>query len=163
MLPCLVCGARRGIEASHTGPHGLGQKSPDLSAIPLCARRHRTGKDSYHKLGPRKFAELHDLDIPAIVARLNRKPFIRIETGMFIGYLEDQQYVLGMTEEGIASAVRRMTRLCDEDRVCRDFGSAHNLAIKSVNKTTRARSGEGRSRFPAKRSAPAVRMPTGHG
>ena len=74
MLPCLVCGARRGIEASHTGPHGLGQKSPDLSAIPLCARRHRTGKDSYHKLGPRKFAELHDLDIPAIVARLNRKP-----------------------------------------------------------------------------------------
>src|SRR4029077_584023 len=53
-LPCLVCGARRGIEASHTGPHGLGQKSPDTSAIPLCITHHRTGKDSYHKLGPRK-------------------------------------------------------------------------------------------------------------
>ena len=121
-LPCLVCGARRGIEASHTGPHGLGQKSSDTSAIPLCTRHHRTGRDSYHKLGPRKFGELHNLDIPAIVGRLNRKPFIRIETGMFIGYLEDQQYMLGMTEKGIASAIRRMTRLCKEDRACRDFG-----------------------------------------
>jgi len=65
---------------------------------------------------------LHNLDIPAIVARLNQKPFIRIETGMFIGYLEDQQYLLGMTEEGLASAVRRMTRLCEEDRGCRDLG-----------------------------------------
>jgi hypothetical protein len=100
----------------------LGQKSPDSSAIPLCTRHHRTGKDSYHKLGARKFAELHNLDIPAIVARLSRKPFIRIDTGMFIGHLEDQQYLLGMTEEGIASAVRRMTRLCEEDRRYRDFG-----------------------------------------
>ena len=118
-LPCLVCGATRGIEASHTGPHGLGQKSPDTSAIPLCARHHRTGKDSYHKLGPRKFAELHDLDIPAVVVRLSLKPFIRVETGMFIGCLEDQQYLLGTTKDGIASAVRRMTRLCEEDRRCR--------------------------------------------
>ena len=53
--PCVVCGGSRGIEASHTGPHGLGQKSPDSSAIPLCAKHHRTGNDSYHKLGPRKF------------------------------------------------------------------------------------------------------------
>src|SRR6266481_536082 len=103
------------LDVSRKRPHGLGQKSPDLSAIPLCTRHHRTGRDSYHRLGPRKFAELHNLDIPAIVGRLNRKPFIRIETGMFIGYLEDQQYMLGMTEEGIASAVRRMTRLCEED------------------------------------------------
>jgi hypothetical protein len=102
----------------------LGQKSPDTSAIPLCTRHHRTGKDSYHKLGPRKFAELHALDIPSIVGRLNLKPFIRIETGMFVGYLEDQQYLLGMTEEGIVSAVRRMTRLCEENRRCQDLGSA---------------------------------------
>jgi hypothetical protein len=132
-LPCLVCGARRGIEASHTGPHGLGQKSPDSSAIPLCTRHHRTGKDSYHKLGPRKFAELHDLEIPAIVARLNRKPFIRIETGMFIGYLEDQQCLLGTTADGIASAVLRMTRLCEEDRGCRDLGRADSHASDSLS------------------------------
>jgi hypothetical protein len=31
---------------------GIIQKSSD-SAIPLCARHHRTGDDSYHKLGPR--------------------------------------------------------------------------------------------------------------
>jgi hypothetical protein len=33
--PCVVCGGARGIEASHTGPHGLGLKSPDSSAIPF--------------------------------------------------------------------------------------------------------------------------------
>jgi hypothetical protein len=132
-LPCVVCGARRGIEASHTGPHGLGQKSPDSSAIPLCTRHHRTGRDSYHKLGPRKFAELHGLNIRAIVDRLNLKPFIRIETGLFIGCLEDQQYFLGTTEEGIANAVRKMTRLCEEDRGCRDLGRADSPALVNTS------------------------------
>lgn len=115
--PCVICGERRGIEASHTGPHGLGQKSPDTSAIPLCHKHHRTGRDSYHKLGARRFAQVHDLDIPAIVRRLNLKPVIRVESGMFVGYLEDQQYVLGQTEAGIEPAVRKMVRMCGEDRL----------------------------------------------
>jgi hypothetical protein len=34
------------------------QKSLDTSAIPLCTKHHRTGADSYHRLGPRKFSEL---------------------------------------------------------------------------------------------------------
>jgi hypothetical protein len=117
-LPCVVCGITRGIEASHTGPHGLGQKSPDSSAIPLCGKHHRTGKDSYHKLGPRKFAELHDLDIPAIVCKLNLKPTIRVETGRFVAYLENQKYVLGKTEAGIGPAVREAMQLCREVRMC---------------------------------------------
>jgi hypothetical protein len=116
-LPCVVCGSRRGIEAAHTGPHGMGQKAPDTSAIPLCSTHHRTGKDSYHRLGPRNFAELHDLDIPALVRRLNLKPIIRVQAGSFIGYLEDQQYLLGTTVEGVSTAVRRMVRLCREDRL----------------------------------------------
>ena len=117
-LPCLVCGARRGIEASHTGPHGLGQKSPDSSAIPLCTRHHRTGKDSYHKLGPRKFAKLHDLDIPAIVVKLNAKPTMRVEAGRFVTCLEGQRYVLGNTEAGIRPAVRAAIQLYSEVRMC---------------------------------------------
>lgn len=88
-LPCAVCRATRGVEAAHTGPHGLGQKSSDLSAIPLCGRHHRTGQDSYHKLGPRKFAEAHRLHIPAMVARLSAKPSIRVESGRFVGRLGD--------------------------------------------------------------------------
>jgi hypothetical protein len=116
-LPCVVCGAPRGIEASHTGPRGLGQKSPDSSAIPLCYRHHRTGKESYHRLGPREFAQEHDLDIPAIVRRLNTKPVIRIEAGAFVGYLESQQYRLGSTREGIVPAVRKMIKLAAEDRL----------------------------------------------
>jgi hypothetical protein len=108
---CVVCGVSRGIEASHTGPHGLGQKSPDSSAIPLCARHHRTGNDSYHKLGPRKFSQVHGLDIPEIVRRLNRKPIIRVEAGFFVGYIESEQYFLGSIGDGIVAAVQKMIRL----------------------------------------------------
>jgi hypothetical protein len=42
-LPCSVCRTTRAVEAAHTGPHGLGQKSSDLSAIPLCPSHHRKG------------------------------------------------------------------------------------------------------------------------
>ena len=108
---CVVCGASRGIEASHTGPHGLGQKSPDSSAIPLCSKHHRISKDSYHRLGPRKFAQVHGLDIPEIVRRLSRKPVIRVEGGRFVGYIEDEPYVLGNIGNGIVPAVQKIVKL----------------------------------------------------
>ncbi len=110
-LPCTVCRTTHAVEAAHTGPHGLGQKSSDLSAIPLCGRHHRTGDDSYHRLGPRKFAEVHQLNIRAIVARLSAKPFIRVESGAFVGRFGDQEYELGPTEAGLARAIRRMSQL----------------------------------------------------
>ena len=102
------------VEAAHTGPHGLSQKSSDLCAIPLCVRHHRTGNDSYHKLGPRKFAEVHQLNIPAIVGRLSAKPLIRVESGTFVGRVGDQEYELGSTEVGVAWAIRRMRELRNE-------------------------------------------------
>jgi hypothetical protein len=110
-LPCSVCRTTRQIEAAHTGPHGISQKSSDLSAIPLCRRHHRTGNDSYHRLGPRRFAEVHHLSIRAIVVRLSAKPLIRVESGTFIGCLGNQEYVLGSTEVGLARAIRRMSEL----------------------------------------------------
>lgn len=115
--PCVVCGVQRGIEASHTGPHGLGQKSPDKSAIPLCHRHHRTGADSYHRLGPRKFSEVHGLDIPSIVSRLNAKPSIRIEGGQFVGHFEDECYVLGQVQSGLESAIGKVIRIRREAHV----------------------------------------------
>jgi hypothetical protein len=110
-LPCSVCYTIRQVEAAHTGPHGIGQKSSDLSAIPLCRKHHRTGDDSYHELGPRRFAEVHRLNIRAIVARLSAKPLIRVEAGIFVGCLGNREYVLGSTEAGLARAVRRMNEL----------------------------------------------------
>ena len=116
-LPCAICGETRGIEASHTGPHGIGQKSSDYSAIPLCDKHHRTASDSYHKLGPRKFSQRHHLDVTALVRLLNRKPVIRIEAGRFVGYLDDQPFILGRADGGVGPAVRKMTQLTREDRV----------------------------------------------
>ena len=113
-LPCSVCRTTRAVEAAHTGPHGLSQKSSDLCAIPLCVRHHRTGNDSYHKLGPRKFAEVHELNILAIVARLSAKPLIRVVSGTFVGRVGDQEYELGSTEVGVARAIRRMRQLRSE-------------------------------------------------
>ena len=110
-LPCSVCRTTRSVEAAHTGPHGLSQKSSDLSAIPLCAKHHRTGDDSYHRLGPRRFAEVHHLHIGAMVARLSAKPFIRVESGAFVGRFGEEEYALGPTEAGLAQAIRRMSQL----------------------------------------------------
>lgn len=113
-LPCSVCRTTRAVEAAHTGPHGLSQKSSDLFAIPLCAKHHRDGDDSYHKLGPRKFSEVHQLNIPAIIARLSAKPCIRVESGTFVGRLGDQEYLLGSTEAGLTRAIRKMSELRQE-------------------------------------------------
>jgi hypothetical protein len=89
----------------------LGQKSSDSSAIPLCAKHHRAGPDSYHRLGPRKFSQVHGLDIPEIVRRLSRKPVIRIEAGAFVGYIDDEPYTLANTGQGIALAVQKIIKL----------------------------------------------------
>jgi hypothetical protein len=119
-LPCVVCRSRWQIEAAHTGPHGMGQKSSDLSAIPLCARHHRTGNDSYHKLGSAKFSEVHQLSIREVVARLSAKSRIRIESGSFVGRLGNEEYRLGPIRGGLAPAIRRMT----EFRRARELDSA---------------------------------------
>ena len=64
-LPSAVSG-RGPCQAAHTGPHGLGQKSSDLSCIPLTRREH-----AEYDANPRGFAEKHGLDIPALITRLN--------------------------------------------------------------------------------------------
>jgi hypothetical protein len=94
----------------------MAQKSPDTSAIPLCARHHRTGGDSYHKLGPRAFERHHRLDIRAIVSHLNTKPSIRIELSSFIGRYRDEDYVLGPVKIGLRAAVRQVLLIKREER-----------------------------------------------
>ena len=64
-LPSAVSG-RGNCQACHTGPHGIGQKSSDLSCIPLTRREH-----AEYDANPRGFAERHGLAIPALIARLN--------------------------------------------------------------------------------------------
>jgi hypothetical protein len=53
------------VEACHTGPHGIGQKSCDLTCIPLTRQLHRE-----YDASPRAFMERHGLDVQAVVARL---------------------------------------------------------------------------------------------
>jgi hypothetical protein len=62
------------IEAAHTnglGPRGLGQRSSDFSAIPLCYWHHQGNRDSYHRLGERLFAQTHQVCLGELVLALN--------------------------------------------------------------------------------------------
>jgi hypothetical protein len=80
-LPCHVCDGPThwGLllprcqdgptEAAHVGRRGLSQKSPDRETIPLCAKHHRLGKDSHHKLG-KKFWWHHGIDREKLIAEL---------------------------------------------------------------------------------------------
>jgi hypothetical protein len=114
-LPCLICGRNTGIEAAHTGPHGIAQKSSDRSALPLCARHHRTGADSYHKLGPRAFERHHRVELRAVVANLNEKPLIRIESGLYVSRYRGEEYVLGLLSVGLQAAVHKALAIKRED------------------------------------------------
>jgi hypothetical protein len=51
------------------------------------------------------------MNILAIAARLSAKPFIRVQSGAFVGRVGDQEYGLGSTEAGVAQAIRRMREL----------------------------------------------------
>src|ERR1039458_1602919 len=64
------------VEAAHTNavsPRGIGQKTSDFSAIPLCAAHHRENLDSYHRLGERWFAQVHQIRLPELVQALNSR------------------------------------------------------------------------------------------
>jgi len=68
-LPCIGCGRQRGIEAMHTGPHGLGQKASDLNALPGCRQCHR----ELHQIGPVRFQERHTVNFQQWVETLNAR------------------------------------------------------------------------------------------
>jgi hypothetical protein len=76
-LPCVICSGVRGpSEAAHTkvlGSAGMGQRSTYRSCIPLCSWDHTLRFDSYHEIVPEnQWAELHNIDLPALVDQLNR-------------------------------------------------------------------------------------------
>jgi len=61
------------IYAHHAGPHGLSQKSPDRTCIPLCWRHHdRNSTASIHTLGKR-FWLVYGLDRNALIEELNAR------------------------------------------------------------------------------------------
>jgi hypothetical protein len=66
-LPCVACLTRWNVDPCHTGPHGIGQKSSDLSCIPLCRRHHRE-----FDANPYGFEEHFKLNVPALIARFNQ-------------------------------------------------------------------------------------------
>lgn|ERR1041385_1094911 len=73
-LPCLICGGK--AEAAHTGSDGgMRLKASDYSCVPLCHGCHRGGNDSYHQLGRESFERVHQVDLAAIVRRLNHDWF----------------------------------------------------------------------------------------
>src|ERR1019366_3723974 len=77
-LPCVVrsrvSGGATVIEAAHTnalGRRGMGQKTTDFSAIPLCSRHHRTNPDSYRVLGKNGFS--NGIDLKKLVLALKSR------------------------------------------------------------------------------------------
>ncbi len=153
-LPCIICGRTGRIEAAHTGPHGIAQKSSDTSAVPLCSRHHRTGRDSYHKLGARAFERHHDIDLRLIVARLNVKPCVRIDHGIFVGRLGDDNYILGPVGIGLRAAVRQILAIKSEDRSWRSLdgdGQPDMREFLRIRSRLQAEfNGQGRTHFAGK-------------
>ena len=65
-LPCAACLKTWNVDPCHTGPHGINQKSCDLSCIPLCRSCH----DAFDA-DPRGFAARHNMDVAALIQKFN--------------------------------------------------------------------------------------------
>jgi hypothetical protein len=77
--PCCVCEKLymcpyiKRTYAHHAGAHGLSQRSPDRTCIPLCWRHHdRLSSISVHSLG-KKFWSAYNLDRAALIAEYNER------------------------------------------------------------------------------------------
>jgi hypothetical protein len=70
-LPCAVCETTFGVEACHTGPHGLQQKASDYSCIPLCIEHHRGGNAALDKIGRVAFEAKFNLRIGGLIKQLH--------------------------------------------------------------------------------------------
>lgn len=72
-LPCAICSKTWGVEACHSGAHGIGQKSPDTSCIPLCAKHHRDSEVGLDRIGRAAFEDLHGVSVARIVKLTQRR------------------------------------------------------------------------------------------
>ena len=71
--PCCVTGQNWGVEACHTGPHGLDQKATDLDAIPLIPELHRTGDYALDKLGREGFEQHWGINIATVIETMQTR------------------------------------------------------------------------------------------
>lgn len=75
-LPSAVSGLTP-CDPCHTGPHAFGRKASDLTCIPLTREEHEA-----HTRDPRGFEAKHELDVKALVKRLNRSWFKSLQEGL---------------------------------------------------------------------------------
>jgi hypothetical protein len=62
----VVSGSTRYIEAAHTGPHGISQKSSGYTCIPLTHEEHM----ELHRTGPAKFQAKYNIDFAIVIEAL---------------------------------------------------------------------------------------------
>jgi hypothetical protein len=62
----VVSGSTRYIEAAHTGPHGISQKSSGFTCIPLTHDEHM----ELHRIGPAKFQAKYTIDFAIVIEAL---------------------------------------------------------------------------------------------
>jgi len=116
-LPCSVPGCRRrNVECAHFGIHSQDEKASDYDTFPLCRAHHTRAVDSIHKLGPRKFMQVHNLDIPALIQWLTSKPVIRIEGDKYVAFIDGERFLLRSLSDGLMPSFACAVARCKEMR-----------------------------------------------
>jgi hypothetical protein len=75
-LPCLVCGKRPSEAHHHTGRRGMGQKSSDSDAMPLCHECHmafHNGAGRFKDETKKQRREFQDFGVVMTKLRLTRE------------------------------------------------------------------------------------------
>ncbi|HLG97104.1 MAG TPA: hypothetical protein VKX49_12395 [Bryobacteraceae bacterium] len=92
----------------------MAQKASDFRTVPLCLKHHRTGNDSLHKLGRRRFEERFGVDLLKQAERLASKIQVRVENGHYVGYLENEAIPLSPVERGIPAMIKLAVGIAKE-------------------------------------------------
>ena len=109
-LPCVISGRTHRIEACHVGHRGMGQKASDFETIPMYALYHQ----EQHRIGLKAFCRIYQLDIPALLTLLNRKPKITLWEGRYVARWGEHVFALGYVEDGLTKSIGQLKTLIHE-------------------------------------------------
>jgi hypothetical protein len=67
--PCVVCGRKSNFHHEGLGNKGMGSKVPDSQGVPLCPECHTIGSQALHRIGPKRFWKLHNIDVKMVIIK----------------------------------------------------------------------------------------------
>jgi hypothetical protein len=65
--PCVISGKKANVHHEPLGLTQMGGKAPDSHCVPLSPELHTMGPEAVHRIGSKRFWELHNIDVKMLI------------------------------------------------------------------------------------------------